>query len=195
MTTRYSCGPNLVSNNKLSVLIVNDTELAELLKMEHRSGTPCIIVCFYAPYCPFSARLAPFYNSLPRAFPDLIVAAIDASKFDKFNPRFGISGVPTLLLFYGSKAVARFNGSDYGLMSLNNFIGRHTDLEFMNGTDVEDFDYDGPLPSKTVKKTDYYLLLSWMFLIIFTVYCIVQLNAVKAVYLHFRSMWTEANEL
>jgi len=183
------------SNNKLSVSIVNDTELAELLKMEYRTAPSCIIVCFYAPYCPFSARLAPSYNALPRAFPDLIVLAIDASKFDKFNPRFGISGVPTLLLFHGNKAVARFNGSDYGLMSLSNFVGRYTDLEFMNGTNVEDFDSDGPLPSKTTKGIDYYLMLSWIFLIIFTVYCIVQLNAIKSVYHHFRSMWTEANEL
>lgn len=43
----------------------------------------CMMVNFYAPYCPFSARLAPFYNALPRAFPSLFIAAVDATQNSK----------------------------------------------------------------------------------------------------------------
>lgn len=66
---------------------VEETEKEEKEKEKEREKEKekdwCMIVNFYAPYCPFSARLAPYYNALPRVFPRLYVIGVDATDYSK----------------------------------------------------------------------------------------------------------------
>ena len=64
---------------------VNDTTLQQLLKDEkntnntsHTQSAVCQTLLLYAPWCVFSARLAPHYHALSKLFPDLEVLAINA---------------------------------------------------------------------------------------------------------------------
>ena len=81
----------------------------------------CSLAFFYASWCPFSARAAPHFNGLARLFPDMKMYAIDTSDFHTMNTQFGIMALPTLILFHNSKAVAKYNQSDF---ELENFAKR-----------------------------------------------------------------------
>lgn len=61
-----------------SVKIVNGSALTRILYESKQNE--CFVVLFYVHWCPFSANLAPYYNALPRAFPNLDFLAFDVSK-------------------------------------------------------------------------------------------------------------------
>ena len=65
------------------VKIVNSTQLLELLSVKNDSQGNCAVVLFYAPWCFFCSEVAPHYNALARAFPQLDILAIDAIHFSK----------------------------------------------------------------------------------------------------------------
>src|SRR5437016_4471961 len=73
----------------------------------------CSVVLFYASWCPFSAKAAPHFNALARAFPHLRVAAIDSSLHSTVNSYFGILSVPTILFFHNGKTISKFNQSSF----------------------------------------------------------------------------------
>lgn len=74
-----------ISNETVVTTAANETTVdKKALKPQNKSNPDedwCMMVNFYAPSCPFSARLAPFYNALPRVFPKLLyIAAVDATE-------------------------------------------------------------------------------------------------------------------
>ena len=70
-----------------TVQVVNGTVLLERLGTTNKSDPAvvsyCAVVMFYAPSCPFCAKMAPTFNALARSFPALDVYAIDALTFSK----------------------------------------------------------------------------------------------------------------
>ncbi|CAG2066841.1 unnamed protein product, partial [Timema podura] len=68
-----------------SVELVNNTRLVSILVTEpnitnRRTPADCVVLLFYARFCPFSSMAAPHFNALPRAFPRIQMAAVDAMK-------------------------------------------------------------------------------------------------------------------
>ncbi len=82
----------------------------------------CTLVLFHAPWCPFSAKAAPHYNALPRAYPPLRVVAIDVQKWKSVNTYFGILGVPNVALFHNGRLIAKFNDSQFTLNKFSEFV-------------------------------------------------------------------------
>jgi len=41
---------------------------------------------------------------------------------------YGITGVPSLVLFHNGKPIAKYNGSDYSLYEFTKFVIRHTGI-------------------------------------------------------------------
>lgn len=41
---------------------------------------------------------------------------------------YGITGVPSLVLFHNGKPIAKYNGSDYTLYEFTKFVIRHTGM-------------------------------------------------------------------
>lgn len=82
----------------------------------------CTLVMFYTTWCPFSAKAAPHYNALPRAYPPLTVVAIDVQKYKTVNTFFGILGVPTVALFHNGRLIAKFNESQFTLNKFAEFV-------------------------------------------------------------------------
>lgn len=84
---RFQCnGKNFTDPNVTvdSVKIVNNTGLLNVLNFDKNdSSCDCVLVLFFAPWCPFCANMAPNYNALARAFPQLEVLAVDAAQFSK----------------------------------------------------------------------------------------------------------------
>ena len=59
------------------VQMVNGSYLTRMLS--EADTERCFLVLFFVPWCPYSTRLAPIYNALPKAFKNLDIMAFDIS--------------------------------------------------------------------------------------------------------------------
>lgn len=107
-----------------SVQLVNGSALTQHLS--DTTETECFLVLFYVPWCPFSTRLAPIYNALPRAFANFDVLAFDVSKSIGYNSKFGTSSVPLIILFQHKSILAKFNYTSKGLSDYIDFVSNRT---------------------------------------------------------------------
>lgn len=138
----------------------------------------CVVMLFYTRTCIHSAMVAPHFNALARHFPDLTVAAIDAYNFHVLNAEFGIVGLPTIMFFHQGRPLVKYNGTAITLASLAKFVTRHSGVEprlvnQKSSTTVLHYisdDFKGPLLNKVEHKTDYWLYVAWIFIIICTCY-------------------------
>ncbi|XP_014250155.1 thioredoxin domain-containing protein 15 [Cimex lectularius] len=170
-------GTSLVNCNtqkklgSMTVELVNSTRLTSLLLPDpnvtnrHMEGQ-CVVLLFYSKTCPFSCLAAPHFNALPRAFPAIKMAAVNAMLYQSFNTQYGIAGVPTLMLFHNGRPVAKFNGSEYTLKMFAMFIIQFTGMKPVEMMFVSSSDFGGPVPSKLTKERDYILGLAWAVILI-----------------------------
>lgn len=169
---RWPCKPYtmLSSNETLSpsvVIINNETTLGNVISS--MNGTKeCGVMLFYSPYCEFCTNLAPLYNAVGRSYSNLIVIASDAQKVMGMSARYGIVGIPTILLFYSGKAVAKYNRSRT-VKDFEQFIVELTGLTPSIGFNITSDDQLGPISSKPKESRDYYLIFSVAFVVIFII--------------------------
>lgn len=84
--TKFKCiSRNMTLENITSeVKIINNTRLLQILNFDKNDTlSDCVLVMFFAPWCRFCSKVAPNYNALARAFPELDVVAVDAAHFSK----------------------------------------------------------------------------------------------------------------
>ena len=65
------------------VKLITSKELLNRLSITNDTHANCIVVMFYAPWCPFCAKVAPHFNALPKVFPQIDFMAIDAINYNK----------------------------------------------------------------------------------------------------------------
>ncbi|BES87957.1 thioredoxin domain containing 15 [Nesidiocoris tenuis] len=165
-TSIVNCSNARLSGGQ-SVELVKSSRLVKLLIpnpniTSRHMEAQCVVLLFYSRTCPFSCLAAPHFNALPRAFPAIKMAAVNAMKYQSFNTQYGIAGVPTIILFHNGRAVAKFNDSEYTLKEFARFIMRFTGIKPAEKMFVRSEDFGGPVPSKLVKETDYVLGLAWL---------------------------------
>ena len=84
---KFQCtGKNVTENTNATVKLITTAQLLQLLnfdKNDTENVTDCLLVMFYAPWCHFCAKVAPHYNALARAFPQLDFVAVDTAQFSK----------------------------------------------------------------------------------------------------------------
>uniref|UniRef100_A0A1B6F1Z4 Thioredoxin domain-containing protein n=1 Tax=Cuerna arida TaxID=1464854 RepID=A0A1B6F1Z4_9HEMI len=151
----------------LTVELVNSTRLVSLLATDPNitsrgQKADCVVLLFYARTCPFSCMAAPHFNALPRAFPAIKMAAVNALQYQSFNTQYGIVGVPTVMLFHNGRPAAKFNDSEYTLEMFSRFITRHTGILPEEKMFVTSADFGGPVGSVVARETDYWLGLAWL---------------------------------
>nr|CAD7570060.1 unnamed protein product [Timema californicum] len=169
-----ACNPSKVMEQP-SVELVNNTRLVSILVTEpnitnRRTPADCVVLLFYARFCPFSSMAAPHFNALPRVFPRIQMAAVDAMKHHSFNTQYGIVGVPTLMIFHNGRPAAKFNESEYTLEMFSKFITKYTGMEPEGKLFVTSADFGGPVSSVPTKEVDYFLVLSWLFIVVCGIY-------------------------
>ncbi|XP_017348566.1 thioredoxin domain-containing protein 15 isoform X3 [Ictalurus punctatus] len=167
----------------------NSTETAktykDLMDFLNSNSSECSLVLFYTSWCQFSAHLAPHFNALPRVFPIMHFLALDASQHSSLSTRFGTVAVPNILLFQGTKPMARFNHTERTLETLIAFITNQTDCVCISGFEavvdqmVTDDDRVGPLLSIPVKSIDWLFVFSVMFLSMFSLYAILRTDSIR----------------
>lgn len=157
-------------------------------KMNESNG--CALVMYYSPYCEFSVEMAPLYNMIGRNYPDLAVLSVDAQESMSMSARYGIVGIPTVLLFYSGRAVAKFNRSrtveDFAL-----FIKDHTGFTATGTLEITDEDGQGPMPTIVIERTALHLAIAIAFLITFCIYHLFGSSFLDTV--HY--IWTEVKTL
>nr|CAH7734928.1 unnamed protein product [Callosobruchus chinensis] len=167
----HKCVPCLPVMGDGVVQITNDTELIKILQPDTKitdrdMPALCVLVLFYSRYCPFSSMAAPHFNALPRAFPDIKMVAINAMIYHLFNTQNGIVGVPSLMLFHNGRSVAKFNQSEYTLEKFSEFVTKHTCIPAVEKSIVTSADFAGPVVSQPSKDSDFFLILSWIFIVL-----------------------------
>lgn len=179
-----------------SVEIINGTHLAKLLTIKPEitsrdTEADCVLVLFHARACPFSAHAAPHFNALARSYPNVKMVALDALKFHGINAQYGIVGVPTLKMFHNGRPVGKFNGTEYNVHSFSKFVQAITGMQ-PGVLLVTSKDFQGPVSSVLEKETDYFLVLSWLFIIVCSVYYFTQSRWWKMIVEMVQNNWRES---
>lgn len=179
-----------------AVDIINSSSLAKLLQAKpditsRDIEADCVLVLFYARACPFSAHAAPHFNALARSYPNVKMVGLDALKYHGINAHYGIVGVPTLKMFHNGRPVGKFNGTEYNIQSFSKFVHTITG-QYPQVLLVTSKDFQGPVSSVVEKDTDYFLVLSWLFIIFCSVYYFMQSKWWKMIVEMVQNNWRES---
>ena len=68
------------------------------------------MVDFWAPWCPPCRALAPTIEALAAERPDIVVGKLDVDDHPSIAERYGVSGIPTVLVFRNGELAARSVG-------------------------------------------------------------------------------------
>ena len=79
--------------------------------------------------------------------------------------RLSLFGVPSIILLQNDRIVARFNGTEINLATLQEFITKTTSFEPLQPLEVTDDDLLGPVPTKVEPQFDYLMLFAVVFLL------------------------------
>ena len=75
------------------------------------NGDLPVLVDFWADWCPPCRLMAPVLDEVSRQRADVRVAKVDTAVGESIAARFGIRGIPTLVLLLHGKELARFSGA------------------------------------------------------------------------------------
>lgn len=179
-----------------SVEIINGTTLGKLLQVNPAITSrdveaDCVLVLFFARACPFSAHAAPHFNALARSYPNIKMVALDALKYHGINAQYGIVGVPTLKMFHNGRPVGKFNGTEYNIHLFSKFVhaitGQNPQVLLVTSKD-----FQGPVSSVVEKETDYFLILSWLFIIFCSIYYFMESKWWKMIVEMIQNNWRES---
>ncbi|XP_045214694.1 thioredoxin domain-containing protein 15-like [Mercenaria mercenaria] len=192
---KFQCtGKNVTDNVNATVKLITTAQLLQLLnfdKNDTENVTDCLLVMFYAPWCHFCAKVAPHYNALARAFPQLDFVAVDTAQFSNLLARFGTVSVPNILVFHQSRAAVKFNQTERTFVNFVTFVTNATGLEANSTVNVTDADYLGPVPSVPTDEPDYLLLISWIFVIFCSSCMFIKSNKGQQWINRVRILWQE----
>ncbi|MBC9131223.1 thioredoxin TrxA [Frischella sp. Ac48] len=84
-----------------------------------------VLVDFWADWCGPCKMVAPILEDIAQEFADkLVVAKLNVDQNPSISPKFGIRGIPTLLLFKNGKVVATQVGA-LSKIQLKTFLDNH----------------------------------------------------------------------
>lgn len=98
---------------KKAPMPANHEKIIELtdVSFEKTIENKTILVDFWAEWCVPCKVMAPVLNDLAAELPDgYFIGKIDVEKFPHSSQKYGIRGIPTLILFKNGKEVDRFVG-------------------------------------------------------------------------------------
>lgn len=147
----------------------------------------CVFVMFYAVDCISSLIVSFEFQHALVFYPDIQFVAVDSLRFYSINADYGITGLPTLMLFHQGKPVRKFGSTMPSLMRIIKFLWTNTGIK-PKATDVFR-ELQHIIPSQT-PQSDPYLKLAWAFIIISLLYVVGQSQRFKQFLLAMQRRWT-----
>lgn len=150
----------------------------------------CVFVMFYTLNCISSRWVWLEYHNARVFFPNIQWVLVDSLKFYTLNADFGITGLPTLMLFHQGKPVRKYNLVRPTAMRLIKFLWQNTNLEPTEHIAMyNEQDFYMPPPTN---EPDPYLKLAWSFLVICLLYYTAHTAAFNKFVAFMRRMWYES---
>ena len=112
--------------------------------------------------------------------------------FFSINMRFGLVGVPSILLFHNGKIAGKFNNSSFTLDALISFVNKLTGLEPDPTVILSLEDLITPIRVIPQKSPDIVLIISTLFLILMLAYLIIKSAYFNRIVEFLRNTWREA---
>jgi thioredoxin 1 len=100
---KYKKAPMVENHEK--ILVLTDQNFDQSIQNK------TVLVDFWAEWCMPCKVMAPILNDLSGELPDgKYIGKIDVEKYPKMSQKYGIRGIPTLVLFQNGKEIDRFVG-------------------------------------------------------------------------------------
>lgn len=100
---RFKKAPMVENHEK--ILVLTDQNFTQILQNK------TVLVDFWAEWCMPCKVMAPVLNELSAELPEgKFIGKLDVEKYPKMSQKYGIRGIPTLILFKNGKEVDRFVG-------------------------------------------------------------------------------------
>jgi thiol-disulfide isomerase/thioredoxin len=150
LCTEDGCNPRLNCSNLTSISLINETYMniftqprvvnvsahqLQYILEDSLFTNSCVLVLFYAAWCPYSIDFTPTYNALAKYFPQLTVLAMDFG--NENQERFLLAYIPRILLYYSGRAVYNVDTSlsnETLVKIITNITGTITNLSLYHQT-------------------------------------------------------------
>lgn len=154
----------------------------------------CVFVMFYTKYCISSNGVWAEFQVSSKFFPHMQFLMIDSLRFYTLNADFGITGLPTLMLFHQGKPARKYNLLRPTAMRIIKFIWQNTNLNPSEDIALSNEEEDYNMPARTYPEPDPYLSIAWSFIFICILYYFVQTAAFSKFVGFLKRMWHESHE-
>lgn len=105
-TTQISTQSQATTKSTGKVIILSsEAQFDELIKQGN------VVVDFFAPWCGPCRRISPILDQLAAENLDIIIVKVNVDDFPGLSSRFGISGIPMLILFKNGTRAGQIGGA------------------------------------------------------------------------------------
>ncbi len=90
----------------MSVLKINKNNFSEVMNSEKR-----VLIDFYADWCNPCRMVSPFVEQIAEENPQYLVAKVNVDEEPELASRFGVSGIPMLVVMENGKIINQSSGA------------------------------------------------------------------------------------
>lgn len=150
----------------------------------------CVFVMFYTLNCISSRLIWLEYHNAHPFFPNIQWVLVDSLKFYTLNADFGITGLPTIMLFHQGKPIRKYSLARPTAWRIIKFLWQNTNLAPVE--DAQLYNENNFFMPPPTKESDPYLTLAWAFILISIMYSTYHTATFNKFWIFMKRMWYES---